>query len=125
MEKQAERKVFEIVEVVILSTLLVVRLFSNSEENNWINLLNFIGLIVAFTSLYMSIRMECSVYKKFDIITGAFVLILIALTIVLSFILTGFISLNTKWNDIILIITLLISLPTKLYCNIIGDIIKD
>lgn len=125
MEKQAERKVFEIVEVVILSTLLFVRIFVNSEENNWINLLNFISLIVSFVSLYMNIRTECSTYKKFDIITGIFALILIALAIVLSFILSGGISLNTKCNDIILIITLLLTLPTKLYCNIIGDIIKD
>lgn len=125
MEKQAERKVFEIVEVVILSTLLFVRIFGNSEENNWINLLNFISLIVSFVSLYMNIRTECSTYKKFDIITGIFALILIALAIVLSFILSGGISLNTKCNDIILIITLLLTLPTKLYCNIIGDIIKD
>lgn len=125
MGSKPGRKVFEIVEIVVLSTLLLIRLLFDSEENNWVNLLNFASLVVAFVSLYINVRTECLQYKKFDSITGCFVLILVALMVVFSFILAGKIPLNTKCNDVILIITLLLTLPSKLYSCIIANIIKN
>lgn len=125
MENREKTKILQIIEVVILFILIVVRLVITSEENAWISLLNYIGLILAVVSLYSDIRAACSHYRKFDFVTGVFVLCLLVLGVIAGLIFAEIIIVKTKGNDIILLLTLLTTLPMRLYESIIADAIKD
>lgn len=125
MEERTKVKILGTIEVVVLLVLIIVRLFISSDENIWISTLNYVGLMLAYVSLYFEVRADCLNYKKFDFVTGIFVISIIPLTILAGVIATGLITLSTKSNDIILLITLLISLPMQLYKSIILNAIKD
>ena len=125
MGDRTKEKILEVVEIAILLTLIVVRFFISSDENVWINVLNYFGLILAFSSLYLEIRTDCSAYKKFDFVTGIFVIGFVVLSMFAGLILTEIITLNTKASDIIMLVTLLITLPMRLYKSIIAEALKD
>lgn len=123
--ERTKQKILEIVEIVLLLTLIGARIAINSDENNWISLLNYIGLLIAYVSLYLDISAECARNKKFDVFTGWFVVLLGILVFIGALILSEIIVLNTKMNDIILLVTLLVSLPTRLYKSIIVELTKN
>ena len=125
MRDNTNNRILEIAEISVLVTLLFIRLFIKSDQNNWISLLNFAGFIIAYVSLYASIYRSCSTYKKIDIVTGVFIILLVLQMIIAGLILSEVLILSTKCNDIILILTLLITLPTKLLSNLIANLIKN
>ena len=124
METKTKGYLFEIGEIVLLSTLMVVRLAISSEENMWISLLNFAGLIVAVASLYNDIYYTYATHKKIVVVTGMFVTILIVLVIMSALILANAIIPSVKWNDMVLLITLLVSLPSRFYKDKIGKLLQ-
>lgn len=123
--ERTKQKIMEIVEIVLLLTLIGVRLVIKSDDNSWISLLNYIGLLIAYVSLYLDISVDCSKNKKFNAVTGWFVVLLGVLVFIGALILSEIIVLNTKMNDIILLVTLLVSLPTRLYKSIIVELTKN
>ena len=125
MKKHNNSIIVEIVEFAALLLLLFVRIFIQSNQNTWIDLLNFIGLALAGWSLYIGIRSDCLKYKKFSLVTGFFVIVLLVWVIFFCFILVGKLSFSDRINDVILIITLLLTLPARLYKRVMVSIIKD
>lgn len=123
--ERTKQKIMEIVEIVLLLTLIGVRLVIESDDNTWISLLNYIGLLIAYVSLYLDISADCAKNKKFNAVTGWFVVLLGVLVFIGALILSEIIVLNTKMNDIILLVTLLVSLPTRLYKSIIVELTKS
>ena len=118
-------RIIEIIEVFWLCTLLVVRLCVKSDQNNWITLLNVLGLIITCVSFWSNVYNRCSGYKKMNMVTGIFLVVLLFLTILAALVFAEIITLNTKCNDLILIVTLLLSLPVELLTSIIANMIKD
>lgn len=125
MGDRTKEKILEVIEIALLLTLIVVRLFISSDENVWISVLNYFGLILAFSSLYLEVRTNCLTYKKFNFVTGIFVIGFIILSIFAGLILAEVITLSSRASDIIMLVTLLITLPMRLYKSIIAEALKD
>lgn len=124
MKEKTENKILEIIEFVVLITLILIRLVTKENDNVWISQLNYLGLVIAFSSFFVTLCDKFSAEKKFSVVAGIFVVILIPLAIIGGLILSNVITLNTKWNDIILLVTLLFSLPIRLYLDWISAFIK-
>lgn len=124
MKEKTENKILEIIEFVVLITLIFIRLVTKENDNIWISQLNYLGLVIAFSSFFVTLCDKFSAEKKFIVVAGIFVVLLIPLAIIGGLILSNVITLNTKWNDIILLATLLFSLPTRLYLDWISAFIK-
>ncbi len=105
----------EIVEITLLLTLLIVRFFISEENNMWISLLNHFGLIIAVTSLHQDVLLMYRGMPKMSFVTGVFVVILVVLMIAFALIFASVFVPNTKYNDMILLLTLLVSLPARYY----------
>ena len=109
--------------IVMLVTLIFVR-FSSEDETNWINAVNFGGVIAALIALYFSTFDECKDCKKIDMFTGISVVIFCALVILEILIAIEKINVSTMWNDVITLFALLVSLPSKLYRKILAKLLK-
>lgn len=125
MKEHTKERILEIIEVFVLCTLIVARFLISEDNIAWISLLNYLGLFIAFASFFMMSCEEFSTKKKFNVVAGVFVVVMIILSVIAGLIFAGLIVLNTKWNDIILLVTLLVSLPTRLYISWISDFVKD
>ena len=115
-----KQKILGICEVVLLVTLIVARLLISSEQNQWISLLNYCGFVIAFIALFLDIYNDFSTRRGFNTITGVFILTLVVLIAFAALILSGVIIISTKCSDVILLGTLLITLPTRFYKSLIG-----
>ena len=104
---------------VAVAVLIVARLFA-AEDAPWIGLINYAGLAFAVYSLADTVVSEYRGHEKVAPIRGLFILSAIPLIVVAVLIFTGGITLDTRANDLILLITLLVSLPTKFYLYLAG-----
>ena len=119
-----KNNIYNIITIVVLITLIIVRLFVSTDITNWINAINFAGIITACFSLYFDTFNECRSYKKINIFSGISILLFCVLAIVEVLILIDIIRISILWNDIITLCVLLISLPTKLHKKILAKLLK-
>lgn len=115
---------FDIIIFFSIVTLIIVRLFMPLENNTWIDAINFSGIIMAFSSLHNNILREFSGYEKTSIVLGIFVCVIVVLSIIEMLIIVGLLVFTPAVNDIITLITLLISLPTKMYMKFVESFVK-
>lgn len=107
-----KRSIIDVSVIVVLLVLIVLRICVKEEGSPWwISTINFFGLVIAWVSLCLQI--------KNSVARGVGVIIFIALLVILTAIFAGQIELSTKWNDLILLGTLLISLPANLYSSLL------
>ena len=118
--KNDENIIKEIFEIVLLFGMIVIRMFPIGEENTLIKSVGYIGVVVSVIDLYVDAVREYSMYDKFHVIRGLAYVIFFALAIVLLLVLTGLIPINAMWSDIFTLMALLISLPERLYIQLIG-----
>ena len=112
---------------VILFALIVVRLILPEGSYSWINAVNYAGLVIAIISLISLFFSMCNEYrqrKRFYPIAGIFAILIIVLIFIGILILTNIIVPNAKANDSIMLLTLLISLPSQLYVDLMGQYLK-
>jgi len=110
--------------VIALSTLIVVRLILPAGSYSWINTINFTGLIIAIGSLFFDMCNKYMQNKNFYSIVGWFVIFFVILVIIDVLILTNILNPSSKANDSIMLLTLLISLPSQLYVDLVGQLLK-
>ena len=111
-------------EFFVIIVLICVRICIGPEMQWWINIVNYSGLFVALWALFVRLRCVFHGKKQTDYITGLFAVILgIALLLGVLFF-TETIPFSTKTNDIILLFTLLFSLPTQLYEHLFVSFLK-
>jgi len=120
-----KERIIDVVVITLIITLIVVRIFAPSDGGIWISFFNYISLVIAYVSVYLEIHSKSSTYEKFNVITGVFVIVLIGLVIFAGLIISEVIKLNAKTNDIILLITLLVTLPTRFYTTLILKAVKE
>ena len=125
METKEKQRIIDFCEIVVIFVFVIIRIMSSYDGSVWINCLNFAGVILALYSLYADVYGEYSKYEKINIITGVFYVILVPLLVIAALIVAEILVPNTKCNDIILLVTLLISLPSRLYKDLIGIWIKN
>lgn len=113
--------ILQAIVAVILFALIVIRVFLKDEEcGNWISVLNSMGLVVAVFTLHDELKKTYGQAKKFDLITGVFVVVIAVFCLLVLLIWLGIISLSTLWSDVILLVTLLVSLPVRFYKKLVG-----
>lgn len=116
-------RTFNFFTVVALITLIIIR-FTNNNPNSWISCLNYIGLVIAVFGFLFEFSSRYSGNKVANFIKGI-VIIVIALLIVFGcLIVTETIKIDALANDEILLFTLLISLPTNYYCELLDKIVR-
>ena len=111
------RKISSIITIVAIITLCVVRIFfdASPQQSIWIPFINFLGIPIATISVFSQVFSKCS-----NMVKGIFLIGFIILTVIAILILTGVLILSPMINDLILLITLLITLPSDLYCNFLS-----
>ena len=116
--------IWPFLEFFVIIVLLVVRICVGSEMQWWINIVNYSGLLVALWALFIRLRSIFDGKKQAVFITGLFMAFLCIALLVGILLFTETIPFSTKTNDIILLLTLLISLPMQLYEHFFVRILK-
>lgn len=103
--------------ITALIALGIVRVVFGASEQTaiWIPFINFLGIPIAVYGVFTRVSQRCT-----DITRGFFVFLFMVLTVIAVLILTGVIILDALANDLILLVTLLITLPTDFYCIILS-----
>ena len=108
----AKQKMAKFAVLAFLAAMLLIRLWVPDNQSAWIEIINYLGVCVAGADLYL----KCyTTADKFKIITGIAVVILVALVSGAALILTNNWQLDSRGNDILTIIALILSLPSDLY----------
>lgn len=100
--------------VVGLLSLIIFRLFLAG--GHWVSLLNGAGLLLAWLS-WMGALVTLPKGQRLYFLMGISSLIFFLLVIWLMAILCGWLVLDELWNDELLLVTLLISLPQPFYLS--------
>ena len=95
--------------IVILIVLLAVRFFSREENVTWISFLNFLSVPIAIWGLITEFP------QKAFVLRGVFFVIFLISVALSALVATQVIVICPKANDLLLILTLLITLPAKYY----------
>lgn len=104
----------DIVIIGILLTLVFFRAFNNG--GCWVSTINFIGLGIVVYDLYSEVCSRNNNNDKLNTLHGLAAIIAVIFAIFL--VLIGFqkIHTNNTFDDIILLITLMVSIPKQFYC---------
>lgn len=102
---------------VVLLALLIGRLFMSDEQSKWIQGIGFIGVIVALVDLYANAYKQNRKKDKFKIIIGLAVVVATILMVIAAGMIMDIIVLKSRGNDVLTILSLMISLPSELYCD--------
>lgn len=102
---------------VVLFILLLGRIVVSDEQSKWIQGVGFIGVVVALVDLYANAYKQNSQKDKFKVISGLAIIIATILMFIAAGMIMNIIVLQSKGNDILTILSLLISLPSELYCD--------
>lgn len=116
------KRLLNIFIIVVLVVLIFIRLIHHN-ASEWISCLNYTGLGIAVLGFLSEFSSRYKHNKTANFIKGILVLILTGIIAIGCFIFTGIIQLNTLANDEILLFTLLVSLPTNYYCELLGKIV--
>lgn len=120
----AKKNIINVAVIFILFSSIIVRLFLSDDNNTWINVINFIGIIMAWLNLHFDIYNEYHGYKKFNFFTGISAIVVIIMSVIAVLIFFNIILVTSKFDDIITLLTLLISLPSEFYKKLIGTSIE-
>lgn len=110
--------------VFVLLVLVCIRFFISDENCNWISAINFSGILMAWANIHIDLYTELNNCEKIHFFTGISYSIIAILVVITILVLFGIISFSIRTNDIITLITLLISLPCELHKKILGRFIK-
>lgn len=122
--KTAKYNIFHWGIIVFLLLLIFIRLFLPDGAYSWINLINYLGLLIAFVSLIFDICNSCNHSNKFFSLVTISIILFTILVIIGALIFTNILTPSSKTNDFIMLLTLLISLPSQFYIQLINFYLK-
>lgn len=118
-----ERNTRTVAIITVLIVLIIVRLLTtDTGGTKWIELINIAGLLIAIFALLNDVYLECKEYEKTPLVIGTIFFMLIIVCIIGTLgtlIFTRTITPSQRANDIIMLITLLVSLPSHFYVRLI------
>ena len=109
----------ELFEIVVLSGLIIVRFLPIGDNNPIIKIAGYVGVLVSVLDLYIESIGNFSDYDKFHVIKGWSYLIFILMSIFLVLFLVGIVNINDVWSDVFTLMALLITLPKRLYIQLL------
>lgn len=115
-----ERNTRTVAIITVLIVLIIVRLLTtDTGGTKWIELINIAGLLIAIFALLNDVYLEYKEYEKTPLVIGTIFFMLIIVCIIGTLIFTRTITPSQRANDIIMLITLLVSLPSHFYVRLI------
>ena len=115
-----ERNTRTVAIITVLIVLIIVRLLTtDTGGTKWIELINIAGLLIAIFALLNVVYLEFKEYEKTPLVIGTIFFMLIIVCIIGTLIFTRTITPSQRANDIIMLITLLVSLPSHFYVRLI------
>lgn len=117
-----KKNVTNLIVIIVLIILIIVRAINNDDSTNldWISYINVIALFFSLISLYFMLFSKYKKKRKFVFFTGVCALFALGCIVFSVLLFVSVIRLDVKSNDIILLVTLLFSLPSDLYVNTLG-----
>lgn len=116
-----KKRIASYLSIILLLILIGIRLFLTDDQQLWIDVVNCLGLLCASILLGLKIQERIKDKEKKKVFIGLFVLVLTSLLIIICLVFTGAITLSAKAADVIMLITLLLSLPTDVYLSWVKD----
>lgn len=118
-----KKVIIDLLTVVFLGIIIFLRVFE--KDSGIIGILTYVSILIALYDLYVKIEKKFGEYgERFLEVRGSFILLAILGTVMFTVILAGVVILSSKIIDLFSIVALLISLPSELYCFLIGKFIK-
>ena len=124
MKMRIKNTLWEFLEFFAILILLLIRVFVKTDNLEWINKVNYIGLFTALLALFLRLLGVFNGNKQVNFIIGSFVVILLISVFFGVMFFSGIIAFSAKTNNIILLLTLLVSLPMQLYEDFLVRILK-
>ena len=109
----------ELFEIVVLFGLIIIRFLPIGDNNPIIKIAGYVGVLVSVIDLYIESIGKFSDYYKFHVIKGWSYLIFLVMAIFLLLFLTGIVKINDVWSDVFTLMALLITLPQRLYIQLL------
>ena len=109
----------ELFEIVVLIGLIIIRFLPIGDNNPIIKIAGYVGVLVSVLDLYMEAIGKFSDYDKFHVIKGWSYLIFLLMAIFLVLFLAGNLKKNDLWSDVFTLMALLITLPKRLYIQLL------
>lgn len=116
-------RLFSFLTVIALIALIIIRFYAD-DASAWISCLNYIGLVIAVCGFLIEFASRYKKNKNANFIKGVLMIVIAIMIIIGCLIATGFIELSVLTNDEIMLWTLLISLPTNYYCELLDKIVN-
>lgn len=116
-----KRKIFNLIVIVLLCSCIVARIIVDNNNTKWIKGITILGFFISVFTLYFELYRQNKNNKRFAHFTGWFIIICIILLFLSVLIALRVIPTTNKFDDIIMIITLLISLPSVFYQQVLTN----
>lgn len=118
-----DKKLYKWAVFIFLIAVLLIRVILKDEQSKGIQIISLLGVIIALADVYGNLYVKNYKKDKFRIISGLAIIIAFVLMCVLAGMFWNLIDIESKGNDILTILALLISLPSDLYCDWINKYI--
>lgn len=121
MTKKNEMELIkELFEIVLLAGMIIIRFLPIGDDNPIIKIAGYVGVLVSVVDLYIDSIDRFSNYDKFHVIRGWSWVIFLLMAIFLVLFLAGIVKINAIWSDVFTLLALLITLPKRLYIQLLG-----
>ena len=121
MTKKNEMELIkELFEIVLLAGMIIIRFLPIGDDNPIIKIAGYVGVLVSVVDLYIDSIDGFSNYDKFHVIRGWSWVIFLLMAIFLVLFLAGIVKINAIWSDVFTLLALLITLPKRLYIQLLG-----
>ena len=120
MTKKNEMELIkELFEIVLLAGMIIIRFLPIGDDNPIIKIAGYVGVLVSVVDLYIDSIDRFSNYDKFHVIRGWSWVIFLLMAIFLVLFLAGIVKINAIWSDVFTLLALLITLPKRLYIQLL------
>ena len=110
-----KQKIFNLIVIVLLLSCAFARLIVDNNNTKWIKGITILGFFISVFTLYFELYRQNKNNKRFAHFTGWFIIICIILLFLSVLISLRIIPTTNRFDDIVMIVTLLISLPSVFY----------
>ena len=124
MKVKTRNIIWAVIEFFVILMLLLIRVFVTAENWGWVSLVNYFGFLVALGSLFIRFYEVFRNKRQVNFVIGASIVVfLVAIGIGVLF-LTEILKVTTKTNDIVLLLTLIVTLPVQLYEELLKKLLQ-
>lgn len=110
-----KQRIYNLIVIVLLCSCIVARIIVDNNNTKWLKGITILGFFISVFTLYVELFQQNKNKKRFAFFSGCFVIINVIFLFLSVLIALSVIPTTNKFDDIIMIVTLLISLPSKFF----------